>query len=400
MKVFRPGGNQLGLEFYYTLAITAGLIIWWAAVYRRHRLMRDRIPIRVHVNGTRGKSSVTRLIAGAFRESGYKTFAKTTGTYAVLIFPDGHEERIIRRGSANINEQIKFIELASRSHADVIVIECMALQPQYQNITEEKMVRASCAVITNTRPDHLDVMGPEPIDVVDALSGMIPKKGLLITSEQKNLTRLKENAAKIGAKVIFAEKTSISEEDMAGFTYIEHMENVALALQVADYYGIERETALRGMKKAIPDSGALMLFDLDRGDKRLIFANAFAANDPESTLLVWEILSKRLKKDQKFVIINNRGDRQTRTIQLADFVDQLDADHFFVVGTSTELMVSLMLKRGMDKARISDLGGKSCVKVYEKIFNIIKKEAFVIGIGNIGGIGHELVEYCETGEGD
>ncbi len=200
--------------------------------------------------------------------------------------------------------------------------------------------------------------------------------------------------------MIFAEKTSISEEDMAGFTYIEHMENVALALQVADYYGIERQTALRGMKKAIPDSGALMLFDLDRGDKRLIFANAFAANDPESTLLVWEILSKRLKKDQKFVIINNRGDRQTRTIQLADFVDQLDADHFFVVGTSTELMVSLMLKRGMDKARISDLGGKSCVKVYEKIFNIIKKEAFVIGIGNIGGIGHELVEYCETGEGD
>ncbi len=34
---------------------------------RLHQNARSKIPIRVHVNGTRGKSSVTRLIAAGLR---------------------------------------------------------------------------------------------------------------------------------------------------------------------------------------------------------------------------------------------------------------------------------------------------------------------------------------------
>ena len=47
------------------------------------------IPHRIHVNGTRGKSSVTRLIAAGIRESGIKTFAKTTGTIPRIIDEKG-----------------------------------------------------------------------------------------------------------------------------------------------------------------------------------------------------------------------------------------------------------------------------------------------------------------------
>ena len=45
-----------------------------------HRLYLKRITIRIHVNGTRGKSSVTRLIAAGLREGDITTCAKTTGT--------------------------------------------------------------------------------------------------------------------------------------------------------------------------------------------------------------------------------------------------------------------------------------------------------------------------------
>ena len=48
--------------------------------FQLHKRSLNLIPLRIHVNGTRGKSSVTRLIAAGLREGGMRTFAKTTGT--------------------------------------------------------------------------------------------------------------------------------------------------------------------------------------------------------------------------------------------------------------------------------------------------------------------------------
>ncbi|GAA2502763.1 hypothetical protein GCM10010276_52230 [Streptomyces longisporus] len=65
------------------------------------------IPARVLVNGIRGKSSITRLCAGALRGSGLVAVAKTTGTAARFIHPDATEEPVYRKfGIANVVEQI------------------------------------------------------------------------------------------------------------------------------------------------------------------------------------------------------------------------------------------------------------------------------------------------------
>ena len=42
-----------------------------------HRQALAQLPVRIHVNGSRGKSSVTRLIAAGLRSGGLKTLAKT-----------------------------------------------------------------------------------------------------------------------------------------------------------------------------------------------------------------------------------------------------------------------------------------------------------------------------------
>ncbi len=64
--------------------------------------------------GTRGKSSVTRLIAAGLRAGGKKVLAKTTGSAPRLIFEDGSEIPIIRYFGANIKEQLKIIKYAAK----------------------------------------------------------------------------------------------------------------------------------------------------------------------------------------------------------------------------------------------------------------------------------------------
>ena len=127
--------------------------------YRVHQRTLATIPHRIHVNGTRGKSSVTRLIGAGLRGGGLRVVTKVTGTFPRLILEEGEEVRIHRRSGASILEQLAIIDHASARNADALVIECMALEPQYQRISEHQMVRSTMGVMTNIRLDHIDVMG-------------------------------------------------------------------------------------------------------------------------------------------------------------------------------------------------------------------------------------------------
>ena len=93
-------------------AILLLTLIWlvyllWEA--RRVRQARAKLTHIVHVNGTRGKSTVSRLIEAGLRAGGMKVFCKTTGTDPMTIDVSGHEELIRRRGRANIKEQVRFL---------------------------------------------------------------------------------------------------------------------------------------------------------------------------------------------------------------------------------------------------------------------------------------------------
>ena len=86
----------------------------------------------IHVNGIRGKSTVSRLIDAGLRAGGLRVFCKTTGTDPMVIGVSGDEEPLVRRGKANIKEQIGILRQAAGQGAQVLVIECMALQPELQ----------------------------------------------------------------------------------------------------------------------------------------------------------------------------------------------------------------------------------------------------------------------------
>ena len=111
---------------------------------RQHLASLHSIPVRVLVNGIRGKSSITRLCAGALRGGGLRVVAKTTGTAPRLIWPDGGEIPIYRKfDSANIIEQTTVVHQAAAEHADALVAECMAVQPALQEISQTKLIRST-----------------------------------------------------------------------------------------------------------------------------------------------------------------------------------------------------------------------------------------------------------------
>ena len=277
--------------------------------FQYHQQSLNLIPLRIHVNGTRGKSSVTRLIAAGLREGGFRTFAKTTGTAPRVIDAQGKDRIIHRLRLPSIGEQVRLLKYFSSEKPDVVVMECMAVQPQYQWIAEHQMVQSHIGVITNVRPDHLDEMGPTEDDVAKSLCNTIPVNGTFITGEDQKTILLKKIAEKNGSEFINSDDNTITKKELEMFSYMEHPSNVAVALDVCQKAGVDRKTALSGMHKVQPDVGALVSWDLDINKKRIQFVNGMAANDPVSTLQIWKFVIDRYPVDGgTCVFFNSRDD--------------------------------------------------------------------------------------------
>jgi len=353
--------------------------------------------IRVLVNGTRGKSSVSRLIAAGLRQSGIKTIAKVSGTEPRVIYPDGQEKRIYRRGQPNIIEQVKFLKEAARVKAEAVVMEVMALVPKYQWITEHMMFKSTLGVITNIRPDHLDVMGPTLNDVANAISGTIPEKSVLISAEDSLKDFLKEKATLAGSSVSFVNGSSVTNEMMHPFSYLEHRENVACALEVCNKLGIDQDTALKGMYQAKPDPGVLRTFYVHNSGKKFEFINAFSANDPASTFQIWRRVEKKFIPEQtKIVLINCRKDRLARSIQLSEFaVRDLPLDYLFLTGEGTSRAEQKSVQNGFNPDKIFDMKQSTPEKIFDKVLSLVISHGVVFAAGNIGGKGMEIVQYFE-----
>ncbi len=178
----------------FLLILTIGFVVWGILELQAHKRNVNKIPIRIHVNGTRGKSSVTRLIAGGLRASGMKVIAKTTGTKPRFIISNNEEFPIKRLGKPNIGEDKKIFRQAVKYKPDAIVLECMALVPEYQWTSAHRIVKSNIGVITNARADHLDVMGPTVLDVAKNLSNTIPKHGKFFTADPIHLDIFRKRA--------------------------------------------------------------------------------------------------------------------------------------------------------------------------------------------------------------
>jgi gamma-polyglutamate synthase len=327
------------------------------------RFLRNRawqsVPIRIHVNGTRGKSSVTRLIWSALRQADIPAVAKTTGAAPRLLLPDGSERPLKRRGKPNIREQLRTLLLARRLCAKAVVLECMAIAPELQWAAEHSMAAATIGVITNVRMDHTEVMGCSWDEIAACLSNTVPRQSVLVVGNASLARCYRHCAAVRETTIVVADPTTIPS-----LTAAQHLvatgpqpagdswqhENQSIALAVTRQLGIADEVALTGIRNAPADPGDSTLSTAICGAHSLPCLDARSANDPESFLRTLSAFLPDLEQSgaptgSQLLVYNHRADRPHRLLDFARVFPALRPAEVLITGDRPALSSWLALRR-------------------------------------------------------
>jgi gamma-polyglutamate synthase len=222
--------------------------------------------------------------------------------------------------------------------------------------------------------------------------------GRFFTAEQRHLDVFRKAAADRATELTAvgpADIAAVSPADLAGFRYVEHAENVALALRVCGDLGVDRATALRGMWRATPDPGVMTTHEIDFFGRTIYFVNGFAANDPESTERIWNIALERFSHvGRRIALFNCRADRPDRSQQLGTAcVRWAPADHYVLMGTGTYLFARAATAAGLDARKLVFAEDRRVDEIFEIVVSLAGRSALVMGMANIGGHGLDVVQY-------
>ena len=329
--------------------------------------------------------------------------AKTTGSKPVILFPDGTEKEINRRGGASILEGKKLAALASQLGAKVLVAEMMSIHPEAMKVESEKLIQAHIFVITNVRIDHIAQWGFSRERAARCFANSIPERSTVFIPQEEMLSVFKDTIAKRKAELReVPTEPNDSELLLKELTSGNEFEqNLRLSLAVADFLEIKRDFTFRGMEKASPDFGGLRTWQASLGSCRddWYFISGFAANDPESTRMVLDKLLQKpiLQKKKVIGILNLRKDRGDRTWHWLRVLNQgnfPELDRLVVTGEHAYVF-KRKLRRCSEKLNLAVLKQMPPANLMDSLQEMEPEGAVVLGMGNMGGRGAALVRYWE-----
>jgi len=409
-------------ELLVFAACLGALLIYLAVERVRLKRALKRVPRRVAVGGTRGKSGVTRLVAAGLRESGARVLAKTTGSKPVLIFPDGSEREIPRTGPASIREQVRLIRLAAATDADTLVSEMMSIGPECLAAESRDILKPGVLALTNVRLDHLDEMGRRKDDIARSLASAFPERADIFIPKEEVYPVFEEAAARTASRLHPVAPLAAVERrgEGAPLPFDAFEPNVRLALAVLASLGVGEETAMRGMAKATPDFGSLRIWRGRFGDppRPAVCISAFAANDPESSAVALLKIGGEFPPHRRDAggnsphssrrwvgLLSLREDRGDRTLQWIRA-----AGEGFFREFARVVLLGPPARAALRKIRKSPLPGGTVFSIYDgsspevlmnRVVSAAPGEPVVVGLGNIVGPGERLVRYWEErGEPD
>lgn len=341
-------------------------------VLEKHRNSRALASFRavIHVNGIRGKTSTCRMLDAVLRGH-FRVFTKTTGTDARILHVDGQDLPIRRLGPPNIGEQLRMIRLAQKEGAEIVILECMAVQPQLQRVSQQQIVRSETSVITNVRYDHVLEMGNTLEKIAASLAETVPENGVLYTADAAFFPYFQAVCAQKNSRCV------LCDEDPPG------EENRSIVRAIAASFGVDRAEVDSRLARVKPDAGMKVDFALKNSAGAPIrFLNLFAANDPISA---WQRTATVLNEGKPiYFVYNSRWDRPDR-VQLfaAHFFPRLPKAHVFLLGSGKPLAARLL--RACKGVTVQP------VRHWTDCLNV-PEGTILIGLGNIKGEAHRFVD--------
>lgn len=352
---------MLGALVLLCLALVAEK--WWLARCRRSFMT------VIHVNGIRGKTTVCRMLDAVLRQR-YAVLTKTTGTEPRVIHVDGRDLPLRRLGPANIHEQVRTLIRARRERAQVVILECMAVSPALQKVSEDALIHSDIAVITNVRYDHIFEMGETLSEIAAALAGVVPRNGTLYTADASFYPYFEEHCAEKGSQAVLC-----AGDD----------ENEAIVRAIARSLDMPEDAIAQGLAQVQRDAGMQALYHAkNRAGESFDMLNLFAANDPQSALA--QLAAYRGQYEDIRFVYNNRMDRPDRTLLFArHFFAQFPGARVMLLGASKPLAGRMFRKVG---ARVTMAHSwQACLDT--------PHGALLVGLGNTRGEARQLLAWLE-----
>ncbi|MFH0759963.1 MAG: poly-gamma-glutamate synthase PgsB [Bacteroidota bacterium] len=374
------------------LVLIGVLILCLTAEQIIHTRRLKKIPLRITVSGTRGKSSIVRTLASVFRSAGISVMAKTTGSEAILILPDGSEEPLKRNNLISIIEQKRVVAHASKLNVSCLISEIMSIQPENHRIETRKLLQPHLTLLSNFRADHTDVAGESAEQIAGVYQNdVFPGSTVILTGSEAHPSVLKILRKQKPALILTPGKLSGELNLSPTALHQQVSANLDLVIATARHQGISDKNIRNGILNTRLDIGSMTLYSFDSGNCKVIFVNAFAANDPVSTS---EIIEQALKiiplKDPDIIgLLALRADRGERSLQWLRFLKDNKTDLFdriFVVGPNAPV-----LERRLNGC--TRIPGKDPVMITDRIIRSASRNAVVFGIGNIHGTGMNLLSH-------
>ncbi len=312
---------------------------------------------RVLVTGSRGKSSIVRLLFAVMQAAGVETYARITGVVPRELGPKGVRP-IARSAGAHVEEMRWWLGQLPAS-AGGIVLENSAITPEFQGLAG-RWLRPAITVLANTLPDHQESWGPTRACAAEVLAAGVPIRGrVVLPAGLAGDAHLLALLGRRHCEVVFARPV-----EPAGADY--RAVNLGLALATAEQLGFA----------VVPALQTLLGVPRDRYDFHVASHNgaevalAFSANDISSTRELFRSLSWTAA--ETCLVYNHRADRPGRLRSFAGWLSQTQWREVLIIGDRPNPRTV--------SARYLDIGDE------QGLLSTFRPGDRVFGCGNIAGL--------------
>jgi len=367
------------------LIIIIALLMLIFGIVERYKHLRwlCQFQIRIQVNGTRGKSTIVRMLVDLFQNAGLSVAARVTGETPQHYVDGLGWNQIARRGIPRISEIIRWKKLIGTRTAQILIAENMALESENQYLFETQLFRSHLCIISNIRKDHAEVMGKTIKEIARTLYFSLPLNGMLLTSKLA-LDNLKNYFTKPSRiEITLVDSSTPDPFDL----YLKFLEKVKQKYNLPNQ--ALQMTTESWRRKISPQKLGLNFYYHNR---KKVFIDLFSCNDIESTEnLLRYLMQKQILPAKLSFILACREDRPLRTVAFLEFLlKRNDCGIILICGRYPLFTIKTKIQHSTKNLNDIIFAG---VHINKFLPGVVSRSDCLVGVGNYFNFGQHISAY-------